>query len=105
MAGGDPLLYNGPASQQDLFNKFSMLASGYPVDAAMGAAVNILINAVRQTFPLRTQAEDQWKSLMGQGMNILLSHYDPTTNRRRSTISFPQVLRAPQIVLDPDKSH
>jgi hypothetical protein len=79
-----------------LFDLFTGAASGKNLDAVLGAAVNLIINAVRQTYAKRSDAEARFDELFGRAKQILLAnHYDSVTGMRRSVFPHTQVVRMP----------
>ncbi len=93
----DPLNKVGPESEKELFRSFSMLCDGFPSDSVINAAVNILINAVRQSQPTRSQAEKYIDELIGRTKAILLdSHYD-SIGRRKGIFPYDQHIFATHV--------
>jgi hypothetical protein len=91
----DPL-QQGPEQERMLFEAFQKLATGRNADAVTGAAINILINAIRQMEPTKMEAEARWDMLFGRGKTLLLDrHYDSVTGRRRTVFPFTQVVTMP----------
>jgi len=89
----DPL-HTLQGQEKLLFDLFTHASTGKNVDAVMGAAVNVLINAIRQNYPTRDGAEQKINELFGRGKELLLAnHYDSTTGRRRTVIPHTQVVR------------
>lgn len=91
---GDPLRNNAPFSGKELFNRFSKAADGFPTDAAVVAAGNILLNALRQTNATRAEAEKAFNELFGRLKQTLLDHYD-STGKRRPIFPFHQTIEVP----------
>lgn len=89
----DPLR-NLQGQEEMLFRIFSQASVGKNADAVMGAAVNVLINAIRQNYPTRDGAEQKIDELFGRGKTMLLAnHYDSVTGKRRSVIPHTQIVR------------
>jgi hypothetical protein len=89
----DPLK-NLPAQEKMLFEMFTRYSTGFNLDAVMGAAVNVLINAIRMAYPKRDGAEAKMSELFGRGMQMLLhNHYDSTTGLRRNVFPHTQIVR------------
>lgn len=89
----DPLR-NLQGQEQILFDAFTMASTGKNVDAVMGAAVNVLMNAIRQNYPTRDGAEQKIDELFGRAKTLLLAnHYDSVTGKRRSVIPHTQIVR------------
>jgi hypothetical protein len=85
-----------PEQERMLFEAFRQAAAGKNVDCVIGAAINILINTLRQMEPTRKEAEARWDMLFGRGKSLLIDrHYDSVTGRRKTVFPFTQVLRAP----------
>lgn len=71
-----------------------MASTGKNADAVMGAAINVIMNAIRQNYPTREGAEQKIDELFGRGKTLLLAnHYDSVTGRRRSVIPHTQIVR------------
>jgi hypothetical protein len=98
----DPLRKSGPDQGQELFRQFSKLASGFSTADVVCAAVNVLINAVRQAHPNRTAAEARFNELFGTSKDTLLGHYDGVTGKRRNIFPFHQFVHA-ELFEDKDK--
>jgi hypothetical protein len=96
----DPIR-SGPPSHIELFEAFAKLADGKNVDAVLGAAVNVIVNAIRQNVALRRDAEAAFDTLFGRAKTILINeHYDAVTGKRRSVLPFTQVIRAAAVIDD-----
>jgi hypothetical protein len=92
----DPLPKVGPEAQRELFQQFKQSASGFQQDDVVGAAVNVLVNALRQTHGSRKEAEKAFDELMGRTKGLLLDgHYDATTGKRLNIFPFHQVIEMP----------
>lgn len=94
MPNPDPLQNAPDQAARQLFEQFQNLSAGRTADSVIGAAVNILINAIRQMEPFRKDAEARWDALFGRGKSILMDHYDPVTGRKKSIIPHTQVVKA-----------
>jgi hypothetical protein len=85
-----------PQQEKMLFDIITHASTGVPLDAVMGAAINMLINAIRQNYPTRKDAEQRYDELFGRGKQLLLAnHYDSVTGRRRTVIPHDQIVRMP----------
>lgn len=98
----DPLLKSGPQKQRQLFERYANASEGFPAQEVVGAAVNLLINAIRQSCATRKHAEQVWDDYFGKGKNLLLDHYDSVTGKRRNIFPFTQHINTAH-VLDKDK--
>jgi hypothetical protein len=79
-----------------LFDLFATAATGKNADAVMGAAVNIIMNAIRQNYPKRMDAESKMSELFGRATQLLLANsYDSVTGLRRTVVPATQVVRMP----------
>jgi predicted ATPase len=90
----DPLL-GLPEQERLLFNAFKQASAGKNVDAVLGAALNIVINTIRQIEPTRKEAEARYDALFGRAKTLLIDrHYDSVTGKRKTIFPFTQVVRA-----------
>lgn len=101
--GKDPLL-NGPELQKQLLDALVAQCGGKPNDVVLGAALNLLVNVLRQTYPLQRQVEARYDDLVGRTKTVLLSHYDGVTGKRRSVFPFTQVIEMGHHI-DKDRKH
>lgn len=103
MSSADPLL-GLPEQERMLFEVFGRACAGKNVDAVYGAAINILINAIRQMEGTRREAEARWDELFGRGKSLLLDrHYDVVTGRRRNVFAHTQVINFPLHIEDDER--
>lgn len=101
----DPMSKSGPDRERELFQMIGKVATGFDGDVVVGAAINLLVNAVRQTCPTRQAAEKQFDDLVGKAKNLLLEqHYDPVSSKRRNVFPFTQVVQAEMVHWDPTKN-
>jgi hypothetical protein len=91
----DPLPKSGPTNQHELFKAFTAVAHHCPADLVLGAAANLLINAIRQSHPSRASADARISEINARMRGLLLDHYDPVTGKRRSIFPFHQILEVP----------
>ena len=75
-----------------LFEAMGACAAGHPQEEVLSAAMNIVLNALRQNVSRRDEVIYQANELFGRSMELLLEHYDPVSNRRRSVVPFDQVI-------------
>ena len=85
-------LKDGSSEGKALFNAFGGIASGHTPAEVISAAMNLVLNVVRQTTAKRSEAEALLTEVFGRSMSAIMEHYDPTTGRRRSVIPFDQVV-------------
>jgi hypothetical protein len=95
----------GPDAERRLFEMLGKLASGHDQQVVVGAVMNMLVNAVRQSCASRGQAERMFDELVGRSKNLLLEqHYDPVTNNRRNIFPFTQRIGAELVHWDDSKN-
>ena len=75
-----------------LFEEIGRVCAGRPVDEVISVALNVVLNAIRQNTAGRAEAEARLNELHGRAMDLLMSHYDPVTDRRRSVVPFDQTI-------------
>jgi len=93
----DPLNQRHP-SAVELLRQVSGALNGVPADIVEDVAINLLVNALRQAYPMRGRAEARYDELVGGAKSVLLSHYDGVTGKRRSTFPHAQGISAPHFV-------
>jgi len=99
----DPLK-NLQGQEKMLFDLFTQAASAKNLDAVMGAAINVIVNAIRQTHAKRSDAESKIDELFGRAKQMLLAnHYDSVTGLRRNVFPHTQVITMPMHFEDADK--
>lgn len=89
----DDPLRDLPDQGKLLFDQFTRSSNGMNLDVVMGAAANVIVNAIRQSYGMRAEAERKFDELFGRTKQLLLhNHYDSVTGRRRSVLPFTQVV-------------
>lgn len=88
-------LMDGPERQRLMLGRLVEACVGVPADVVLGAAVNLVANAVRQAHGKRGEAEKAFDERMRQAKTLLLEHYDPVTGVRRSVTPFTQEMVLP----------
>lgn len=92
----DPLHQTGPEAEKELFKRYAQLSDGFPNEAVLGAALNIIINGVRQGHSSWMGAERQFDEIFGRTKTILRDHYD-ANGKRRNLFPFDQVIQVPLV--------
>ena len=95
----DPLHKAGPEAGKELFRQFSKAADGFPPDAAVDAAMNLLINALRQQHRTRARAEKAFDEVSARTKGVLLDRHYDGLGHRRNVFPFTQVIEMPLIDL------
>ncbi len=99
----DPIHQSGPEAGRALFRRVGMLASGFPQEAVLDAACNLVINCIRQQKPTWISAEASYDEIWGKMKTLLRDHYD-ANGKRRSVFPFDQHIVMP-FHDDSDKSN
>ena len=94
MSTKDPMLAATPDASRVLFDTFSQNASGFLREDVLAAAVNLLINAIRQTAKTRPEAERIFDEMFGTTKQMLVNHYD-TLGRKRGVFPYDQTITVP----------
>ena len=90
----DPLRNNYDGARE-LFERFAAEANGFPAEHAISAALNVLINAIRQAQPRQALALNVFDECATKARASLAEHYQ-ATGERRNIFPFHQVI-------EPDK--
>ena len=87
----DPLQKPRSDHGKDLFALLSKAASGFSYDDVVTAAMNLVLNAIRQSFATSQAAEQAYDELMAKTKSVLLDqHY--AAGKRKSVFPFHQVI-------------
>ncbi len=92
----DPLTLATPNRQRELFELISRASDGFSAEDVLGAAANMLINAVRQSQPTRARAETRFDELFGRSKQVLVDHYD-SLGRKRGIFPYDQTIEVPKL--------
>ena len=80
---------------RDLYRRFSEASDGHSVDAIKRAAMNMVINAIREAHPKRAGAQDSFDQIVTKARELLLDkHYD-AAGGRRNVFPFDQRMEIP----------
>jgi len=97
----DPLMKASEKAQIELFQQFCHVANGFSTEAVVGAAINVLVNSIRQTYPSKRQAEMRFDELFGQTKQVLLDHYD-SMGRKKGIFPYTQTIHG-SLFVDKDE--
>jgi hypothetical protein len=92
MNGKDPILNNAEPARQ-LFHSFSQISHGFSTIDVVNAALNILINAVRQAEATQKGASETWDEWTTRSKSLLMDGYD-STGRKKGIYPYTQTLSA-----------
>lgn len=93
----DPL-HDANEAAKELFRNISAVASGFPHEIVVEAALNVLLNAIRQTQPKRRGANQMFDEFTQRAKTVLLEkHYD-ASGERRNVFPFDQRIDVPRSV-------
>lgn len=91
----DPL-HNNPEAERELFNALARACKGFSHDQVAGAAVNLLVNVLRQSNATREAAMAGTDRLHATMRQVIDAHYD-ALGRRRNVFPFHQVIEVPRL--------
>lgn len=94
----DPLKGVGTDYAKILFEKMSQQAANNSAADVMGASVNLIINALRQTYSTRDKASQAFDELFGKAKTALMEQYD-STGRKKGIFPYDQVIHVPHFDL------
>lgn len=91
----DPLHMTGPEAEKELFRRLGSVCNEFPRETVICAAMNLLINAIRQNEAGRNGAMAAFDEVSGRARHILLEkHYD-SLGKRRNVFPFAQIIDIP----------
>lgn len=96
----DPLL-KVPDRSKELMTTFAQAAHGHKRDDVIVAAVNLLVNCIRQGNATATAAGGQYDEVVGRAKAFLMECYSPVGSRRNVFASRQDVIVPPDAVLKP----
>lgn len=100
----DPL-HKAPLSERELFERMAKTCNGFSHEQVMGAAVNIVINALRQGNQSQKAALAALDEITAKARSSLASHYD-SMGKRRNVFPFHQTIEMPMFDARPNgKGH
>lgn len=83
-------------AEHELFAAVARQCAGHPLEHALSAAINLMVNAIREGVADRKDAEERIDELFGKAKTLLLDqHYDPVTGKRRNVFPFTQTMEVP----------
>ena len=92
--GKDPFHKSGPDAGKELFKRIVQLAHGFSNEAVINAAVNLLLQPIRQGSDSWQKAEPRFDEWFGKAKSILRNHYD-ANGRRRNIFPYDQNIEMP----------
>jgi len=98
----DPLAAadNVSPTQHNLFKELVASAKGQESGDVIGAAVNLIINVIRQVHDSRRGAERAYDDVMGLGKRLLLEKHYYNDGRRRNIFPHTQRLEAAEVFVN-----
>jgi hypothetical protein len=91
--GVDPIT-KGAEPARELLYRFGRIADGFNADHVVDAALNIVINQLRQIYPNKKDAGEAVDRLIAKTRQALDEHYF-ANGARRSIFPFHQVIEVP----------
>jgi len=93
----DPIAKSGPDQQRILFAAMAQASRGHSMDEVIGAALNIVVNALRQTYPSREKALVAADQKAAQFKDILSKCYT-SAGRLNGVFPFNQHIEMPHFI-------
>lgn len=83
-----------PDNQRRLFQEMCKVARGATTETVIGAAANLLANALRQSHAKRDDALSSLDALHSEMRQLVASNYD-AAGKRRNVFPFDQTIEVP----------
>lgn len=92
----DPLHRASEETSREVFRVFGRFCqkNAVPIDCILDAAMNLVVNGIRQTNARRSDAEQRFNYWTGRFRQVLLDQYDGAGNRR-NLFPFTQNIEMP----------
>ena len=88
-------------SQKELFVRLAAASNDFSTEDVIGAAANLIVNALRQAHSTDRAAMARVDELTARLKGVLSEHYDRATGKRRNGLfPFNQVIRPVHVVDD-----
>lgn len=84
---------------RELCTRFAKEANGFSREDVLSAALNIIVNVIRQEQNTGQKAEARFDELFGKTKTLLVSHYD-SLGRKRGLFPYDQVIEVPKGILN-----
>ena len=94
MTPKDPMIAASPNAECELFTQMAKAANGFSREQVVGAAINLVVNALRQTHAAQKGALDDFDMLTAKARALLAEHYDGM-GKRRNVFPFHQTIEMP----------
>lgn len=82
-----------PERPRQLFEKLSKSADGFTANEVATAAINLLINSIRQSKATRDEAAKAFDELTGQAKHLLLEKHYHGNGQRRNVFPHNQIIQ------------
>jgi hypothetical protein len=93
----DPL-HSQSDAEKTLFEALAKVCNGFTQEQVAGAALNLIVNAIRQGYATDKGALDAADAAHAAMRKILVAHYD-NAGRRRNIFPFHQIVEMPFVDL------
>lgn len=90
----DPIAKNSANAERALFNLLAKASNGFSREQVIGAAANVIVNALRQEHDTQSKALNDFDALTAKVRELIASHYD-VLGRRRNVFPFHQTIEVP----------
>lgn len=90
----DPLHKTGPEAGKVLYQNLAQVCIGFPNDAVLNAALNLVMTVVRKNHPTWQSAEGYWDEWFAKAKTNMRDHYD-ANGRQRNIYPFDQNILMP----------
>lgn len=79
------------SSERALFDAFARAANGCSREAVVGAAANVIANALRQSHKQRGEAEEELDALVASIKRGMARHYGEDGKRKERILVLPPI--------------
>lgn len=93
----DPLHHATQPAARELFKQIGALCNGFSNDQVLDAALNLAINALRQTHGTWPKSEAAFNEFFGRAKQNLREQYDSVTGRKKGIYPYDQSIEVPLV--------
>ena len=94
-SAADPLKQRRSDHGPEVFAEVVKIIEGCTYQTVVDVAAALILNALRQAYPTRREAEASLDAIVAKAKGLLDEHYDRASGKRKSIFAHTQILQAP----------
>ena len=94
-SAADPLKQQRSDYGPQVFAEVVKVIDGCTYQTVVDVASGLILNALRQAYPTRREAEASFDAIAAKAKGLLDEHYDKVSGKRKSIFAHPQFVQVP----------